>query len=228
MTTETGAGAFAQALAAMKRQGSSLLVVGSACGRSHLSACRRLLGEDGDGERRRVVVLTDGPPELDVRVPSGDREEGEFELFDRRPATRSVAAATTASPGLPPTLGTLEAEVRGTIDEFDAAADGLESAELRVCIDSLRPLLEGYDEDDVVSFLDGVIDATLDANGMCHAHLPVDPDNGVVERLKPLFDATIELRELHIPSENGETPRTATEQRWHLHEEDISTDWLPL
>ncbi len=212
----------------MKRRGSSLLVVGSACGRSHLLACRRLLGEDGDGERRRVVVLTDGTADLDARVPSDSRETGTFELFDRRPAVRSAAAATPTAPGLPATLGTLEAEVRESIDEFDAATGGLDPAELRVCVDSLRPLLERYDEEDVVSFVESTVDATLEVGGMCHVHLPVDANNSVVERLEPLFDATIELRELHVPPTDGEEPRTATEQCWHLHEADVTTDWLPL
>ncbi|MFC6835867.1 DUF7504 family protein [Halomarina ordinaria] len=229
MTAEFGAGAFAQALAGLKRRGSSLLVVGATCGRSHLSACRRLLGEDDEGPRRRVVVLTDGVANLDDRVPETGQGDDTLTVFDRRPATRSAAAATVPSEGLPTTLGALERDVVDAIETFDRAAEGLAPAELRVCVDSLRPLVEGYDEADVESFVEGITAATVEHGGMCHVHLPVGRDSETVERLEPYFAATIELRELHVPRTLADdSPHVTTEQRWHLHDEELSTDWLPL
>ena len=66
---------------------------------------------------------------------------------------------------------------------------------------------------------------------MCHVHLPVTPDSSVVDRFEPVFDATVEVRTVNHGEEdenNVDLRSAATEQRWHLHDVDVDSDWLPL
>jgi hypothetical protein len=207
-------GTFTQALAALKRRGSGLLVVGAAAQETHLAACRRLLGEDGQ-ERRRLVVLTDGVPGADART-----DDDATRVIDRRPATRGATASAAPSAAGPSDLVTLEREVVAAVESIEREADGLDPAELRVCIDSLRTLVDGHDAEAVEEFLDGVLTAVRDVDGMCHVHFPVDRDGEAAARFADQFDATIEVQ---LPA-----GADRVEQRWHLREPELSTDWLPL
>jgi hypothetical protein len=207
-------GTFTQALAALKRCGSGLLVVGAAAQETHLAACRRLLGEDGQ-ERRRLVVLTDGVPGADARA-----DDDATRVIDRRPATRGATASAAPSAAGPSDLVTLEREVVAAVESIDREADGLDPAELRVCIDSLRTLVDSHDAEAVEEFLDGVLTAVRDVDGMCHVHFPVDRDGEAAARFADQFDATIEVQ---LPA-----GADRVEQRWHLREPELSTDWLPL
>jgi hypothetical protein len=209
-------GTFTQALASLKRHGSGLLVVGAAAQETHLAGCRRLLGDGSPEERKRLVVLTDGVPGL------GERTSDEAaRVIDRRPATRgATASAPTPDTTGPSDLVTLEREIVAAIESMDAEADGLEPAELRVCLDSLRTIVDGHDQSEVERFLDGVLDAVRNVDGMCHVHFPVEHDGEAAARFADLFDGTIEVQ---LPAAGGRV-----EQRWHLHDPEVETDWLPL
>lgn len=207
-------GTFTQALAALKRRGSGLLVVGAAAQETHLAACRRLLG-DGSAARRRLVVLTDGVPGAAERT-----SDESVRVIDRRPATRGATATASSAADGPSDLVTLEREVVAAVESIEREADGLAPAELRVCLDSLRTLVDAHDLADVERFLDNVLTAVRDVDGMCHVHFPVDRDGEAAERFAGLFDATIEVQ---LPAGSRRV-----EQRWHLHDADVSTDWLAL
>jgi hypothetical protein len=180
-----------------------------------MAACRRLLGDGGDESRRRLVVLTDGVPGAEHRT--GDETT---RVIDRRPATRGATATAPSGTDGPSDLVTLEREVVAAVESIDREADGLDPAELRVCLDSLRTIVDGHDPEAVEEFLDGVLTAVRDVDGMCHVHFPVERDGEAAERFADLFDATIEVQR----------PAGAerVEQRWHLHDPALSTDWLPL
>lgn len=229
MSTNSRAGAFAQALAGLKRRGSGLLVVGAACSETHVGVCRRLLGDDASGDRRRLVVLTDGVPGAGARTGGGD--ESTLQVVDRRPTTRGAASAATEGSSGPSDLETLRRETLAAIESFEREADGLAPAELRVCVDSLRALVDGHSEEEVRSFLAAVVEETRSRGGMCHVHLPASADSEAVERFADLFDATVEVRAVdrgvdeHAVDLSGPV---AVEQRWHLRDEDIETGWLPL
>lgn len=227
MVTETGTGttetaAFTQALASLKRRGSNLLVVGAANGDTHADACSRLLGEN-HVDRTRVFVSTDGTSAAADREAraSGDH------VVEYATSTRGAAAAAgTAADG--PTLDGPDTTVtvedlpslgRAVADAIDeAGSDSLDPAELRVCFDSLRPLLEEHDEQEVFRFLHALTSEVRSVRGMGHYHLPVALDDRTVRTLRPLFDAVVEIR-----SQGG-----GAQQRWHLSEADITTDWLDL
>lgn len=221
-TTETAA--FTQALASLKRRGSNLLVVGATSGQTHGEACNRLLGESS-ANRSRVFVSTDEHCGAADRHVHSDGDT----LVEYAATTRGAAAAqpSTAGPSGPSLSGTATTQ---TVDDLpslgtavgeaiDAAGgDALAPAELRLCFDSLTPLLEEHDESTVFRFLHALTSEVRAVNGMGHYHLPVAFDNRMVRTLRPLFDAVVEVR----------SQGDRSQQRWHLSETDITTDWLDL
>ncbi len=101
------------------------------------------------------------------------------------------------------------------IDEFEHRSGDLAPAELRVCFDSITPLLE-HDERTLFQFLHILTGRIRSVNGMSHFHLPVPYESAIVSVVTPLFDAVIELRAI-----DGHP-----QQRWRLRDEDITTDWM--
>ncbi|MFC5969726.1 hypothetical protein ACFPYI_00130 [Halomarina salina] len=208
-------GTFTQALASLKRHGSGLLVVGAAAQETHLAACRRLLGDGSDQLRHRLVVLTDGVP------GAADRTDDEsVRVIDRRPVTRGATASASPAGDGPSDLVTLEREIIAAVESIEREAGGLDPGELRVCLDSLRTLVDGHDPAEVERFLDNVLTAVRDVDGMCHVHFPVERGGEAAARFADLFDGTIEVQ---LPA-----GARHVEQRWHLHEADVSTDWVAL
>ena len=203
---------FTRALARLKREGSNLLVVGSTSDEAHTAVCDRLLG-DAIGGRRRMVVSTERGG--CVSHTPADAERVRYET-----TTRSAAAAapTADGPDLDgdrvQRLSALGTAVAGRLD----ADDGFDPAEFRLCLDSLRPLLEEHSERELFRFLHAVTNEVRAVRGMAHYHLPVAYDNPTVDTLKPLFDAVIEVR----------SGPDGPQQRWHLCDADAGTEWLSL
>ena len=225
MQTEFGGGVpetttFAQTLGSLKENGSNMLLVGSGETSAHEAACHRLLGKTEHESRYRLFVVTGEQrcrcPALETDdVVDGRRQvvtHGDpFELF------ADDVGAETASKRADP-LGELGAAMIYAINEFDDDADGLEPSDLRVCVDSLVPLLQQYPSERVFRFLHMTTAQIKRAHGMGHYHLPVPRDHDAVNLFEPLFDAVVELRDA-----NG-TP----EQRWHLRERNTSSDWIRI
>lgn len=216
---------FAQALSALKRRGSSVLVVGKGRDSTQLDACRRLLGDATAGPRHRILVSTEEGADIDQRLPANEPGPGSVTLVDRAIKTRSAAA--TQSPSSIGSVSTKLVEGDGLTSLGETIADaiaGVETegplapAELRVCLDSLAPLLDEHDESNVFDFLHALGGEVRRVNAMGHVHLPVEYEADPVATLAPAFDAVIELR-----VEDG-----VSEQRWHLTDEDITTDWLTV
>jgi len=213
-----GTETFAQSLAALKRRGCSLLVVGAAPDTA-VDVCGRLLGNAVAGPRRRVVVLAGATPGAGERLskpasdPVPDREL--LRVVDRRGPTRSGSAtgAETGTAAPPVGLESLEADVERAIAELEPE-QGLDPAELRVCLDSVGPFLDANGADRTRALLATLGDRTRAHDGMFHAHLPLPHGTPRVETLSDPFDAVVELR----PSE----------QRWHVTDEGLTTDWLSL
>lgn len=211
--------AFAQALSALKERGSNLLVVGATVGAAHREACDRLLGETDGNPRRRLQVRTDG--ECGVEPDEvGDLRR----ILGGEPHKRSTAVQWESDDFSPrPTApeddpGELGRRMLEEIDAIESEADGLSPAELRVCVDSLLPLLAGSDEEQAFRLLTVVTRRVRSVDGMAHFHLPVAPGDRYVDLLEPLFDAVISVR----------TRDGRAEHHWHLVEEDVSSGWLPL
>ncbi|MCT9096608.1 hypothetical protein [Haloarchaeobius sp. HME9146] len=226
MRTEHGGGvpestAFAQTLSALKEDGSSILLVGRTSSQAHKGACRRLMGDDGDEPRQRLYVYTldnescgHGPDATTVgstKLVSQVTEDG----TSSSPAVGPDVDETIVRPELLSTLGT---EVIDAID--DLAEDDPTPGELRLCFDSVTPLLREHKSQNVFRLLHMVTSRIRQEQGMGHFHLPLDRDSDYVRLLEPLFDAVVEVRR----DEETET----LEQRWHLRDRDADSGWIPL
>ncbi|WP_435153599.1 DUF7504 family protein [Haladaptatus sp. DFWS20] len=235
--SETAA-VFTRTLAGLKRRGSGLLLVGPQPAMDE--ACNRFLGESQTEPRQRLLVRTDGENHHTHAACAGlgsatdctsGSNDGTTKVIERVTHTRGAAMASNAgyegagtdtepettvltSRSLP-RLGITISEV---IDEFDRECGGLESGELRVCFDSLTPLLEEYDQESVFRFLHILTARIRHVNGMAHFHLPAEMDSTIINTLAPVFDAVVEVR----------TTGGLAEQRWQLVQQDVTTDWLSL
>ncbi|NHN48907.1 hypothetical protein G9464_15060 [Halostella sp. JP-L12] len=221
MHTEHGGGVpegttFSQELAALKREGSNILVVGTATDDAHVLACRRLLGQSQDDPRRRLFVFTDGHSACE-RLPENGcgpvrivRQGDEAAFADRPDVSEAVVDSRMLS-----ALGT---EIIAGVNEFEDEVDGFDPAELRVCVDSVAPLLEEHPPENVFRLLHMVTSRIRQASGMGHFHLDVGKDSDAVHLLEPLFDAVVEVRE-----QGGNV-----EHRWHLRDQEVSSGWIDL
>jgi hypothetical protein len=235
---------FSRALARLKRRGCNLLVVGTTSASVRRTITDRLLGDTSSRDRRHLFVFTDGShvrqhPHLASATGSRTR------IVTRSTPMRAAATSEPPAefgPGNSITrsvnsdlLGPLAWAIADEIHAFADEADGLEPSELRLCFDSLSPLLASHSERGVDRFLEAVTARVRSVSGMGHYHLPVAVDDDAVERLAPLFDAVIELR----------LRETLPEQRWHLSprvdppmdgedssscvcERRSTTPWIPL
>lgn len=217
---------FARALQDLKRRGSNLLVVGSPAAEARNAATRRLLGDGVSETRRRLFVFTDAT-HTDARIGHGAVTPETVRVIDRTTETRNTV--TTVSPASTPDrparrqiqtdrLGSLAWCIQDEVETFEDYASGLSSGELRLCFDSLAPLLSEHDTEAVRRFLRAVGTRVRAASGMAHYHLSVARSEPVVERLTPAFDAVIQLR-----VRDG-----LPEHRWELRDGEFESSWIPL
>ena len=230
---------FRDSLAELKAGGCNLLVTGEVGADVTDAMSRRLLGS-ADHPRKRVVVLADRTlADADRVLPAGVApDDPDVALVDHALSTRSGTATANASaadgptPGQPTAAQTprtesdtneaspdrLRCDVSTALVDQEMAGSGLDPAELRLSLVTLRTLLDRYGVDAVERLVRGVRAHVTGLSGMAHYHLPLPDDAEPVERLAPLFDARIELR-----AESGVGP----EQRWHLPEQGTSP-WIRL
>lgn len=221
---------FTEALADLKAEGCNLLVVGTVPEEATARVCRRMLGDADAGRRERLLVLTDAAADaVTDRLPHAPGEPTPpATLIDHAATARSAVAdqATAPGPTMPPDvhvrrvesdeLGELGTAISRAID--DLARDDPDPGEVRVCVDSLSPLLEGYDESVVFRFLHVLTGRVRQAQGLAHFHLPVHADAREARLLAPLFDAVVEVR-----MADGRA-----EQRWTVRDGDVETEWLAV
>ena len=215
MASERGGAAveqadFAQTLATLKREGSNILLVGTETAEAHAELCDRLSGEPEDGSRYRLFVT-------DKREPTGAEASGDAVRTIAYSGLELTATGDAELSGRTP-LGTLGIEVIEAVNAFEDDADGLEPSQLRVCIDSLVPLLEEHSAEKVFRLLHMTTSRVANVQGMGHYHLPLERDHEAVHLFEPLFDAVVEIR----------ADDDAYEQRWELRDGETSTDWLPV
>lgn len=219
---------LAARLSKLKEEGSALLVVGSLPPEQYRHACHRMLGDDTASTRRRILVTTTNATVPPVkRLPPTDSQPQADTVTHITYGTQSRSATAEAATATirPPTehvdelnLSTLGVTISEAIEDFQRIVPDLAPAELRVCFDSVRPLIAEHDTQTVFQFLHLLTGRIRDVRGMGHFHLPVASDNESVHILTPLFDTIVELRS------NGEN----LQQRWRFPDEGISSSWMPL
>lgn len=212
---------FRRRLRELKRDGSNVLLVGTdGAG----AACERFLGESSAGPRYRVLVAADperaaprerlaaidADPSRDVAAVVTWRPDDRDRDDRSSPSADSLDRAVTVESA---ELRALGAAISETVAAVAPADRRRSPARLRLCFDSLAPLVEGYDRRDVRRFLLGVTDVVERVDGMGHYHAPAGDD---LDGLAPLFDGTVEVRRA------GD----GVEQRWRV--DGTATGWLPL
>ncbi|ELY85703.1 DUF7504 family protein [Natrialba taiwanensis] len=225
---------FAQALDALKREGSSVLVVGADSQNAHETVCRRLAGVHRELDSETPETADSRGVQYRLRVTDtvdATASADSWQDCTNQPArTRTISTASVdrsrsghthspeSLPGEQPLIGTIGLEIIEAIDEFDRETADCKPAGLRLCLDSLVTLLDEHDTDEVFRLLHLVTTATTHARGVGHVHLPLDPDHDAVALLEPLFDALVELR----------TRDGIDEQRWTLRDRELVTEWMPV
>ncbi|ELY46616.1 DUF7504 family protein [Natronorubrum sulfidifaciens] len=223
---------FSDGLTQLKRQGASVLVVGSVQPAQRRNLCRRLLGRTTVTPRRRVLVSTTGQSH-DVSELLGSDSCTETAHTLVRYATQArgavasdgdsstmepIAPSIDDSPVTTTTLSELGIAISSAIETFELESNGLAPAELRVGVESLVPLLDEYGTERVFKFLHLTNGRVRTADGMVHYHLPMDRDSDTASVLAPLFDIIIELREQHgVPQE-----------RWSIDDGELHSGWVSV
>jgi hypothetical protein len=232
----TGSSEFAAALSRLKQRGSALLVVGNVTQEVHQLACRQLMG-DLSMHRQRLFITTDGSS-TDVRSAIAGETHHRNHVIEYSMSCRSAAesgtgcrqnvtmgagidadldaeAASYASPSSPSDLA---AAIVHNIQDIEREAEPLAQGELRVCIDSLSPLIESNPREISLRLMRYIAIVTQRRQGIVHAHLPVSPDTELTYLFEPLVDAVVELR----------IADGSPQQRWHLIDDRMTSDWTEL
>lgn len=226
MRTDHGGGVpdsttFAQTLSSLKQEGSNILLVGQTSGNAHHAACRRLLG-DGDDPRRRLFVYTAGNESCGSPPKAPNTDDDAYivaQTMDEEtdPVHHDVAEEIDRSVVGNQLLASLGKAVIDAVATYDDDHD-LDPAELRLCFDSVTPLLREHKSENVFRLLHMVTSRIREVDGMGHFHLPLSRDSDYVHLLEPLFDAIVEVRE----TDDG------LEQCWELRDTDTDTGWVDL
>lgn len=217
---------FAAYLSKLKERGSALLVVGELPRACYDSFCRDVLGDPAAGPRCRILVNTDDR--------SGSPTQSAHGLAATDVPTRRIvatvserggaAAAAVGTADEPITyvdgdnLSKLGIEISEQIRALEAERGELNSAELRLCFDSLRPLIAAHGEEPVFRFLHVLIGRIQATAGMGHFHLQVEAGDELVATFADLFDAVIEL----APHDDRLV------QRWSVPERELTSGWISV
>ena len=241
---------FGERLQELKSRGCAVLVVGAVPSDVHVGLCRRMLGERTDPPRQRLLVFTNGTVTMGSRIPgagtaagagfesgtspgtnagvggtngASGAAEGETHVITTATA-RSTASVAGGDRGVPvvdlagPSLAELGTAISEVFEGLERRHGSLEPAQLRFCLDSLSPLLDAHDEAAMFQFLVLLTGYVRAMDGMGHFHLPLPRQTYAARLVAPLFDAVVELR-VGV----GEP-----EHRWHLQEDGVTSQWLPL
>ncbi len=219
---------FTRKLSELKRQGVSVLVVGSVNSDHLRETSRRLLGHATERPRRRVFVSTAGASRDRILVsdatPAAELRVVQYETETRSAVSQTPTQNSHTSPAVDDDeltasgLADLGIAISSAIHSFETNADAFEPGELRVGTDSLLPLLDDYSIEQVFKFVHLTNGRVTDFDGMVHHQLPVERDADVVNVLAPLFDVLVELRE-----QNG-----TLQERWSLSDSGHCSGWLSL
>lgn len=219
---------FGQRLQRMKQRGCNLLVVGSVPDSVLSLASNQMLG-DPNLRRHRLFVLTDADTStVRGRLPAASTRSisQTTKIVDHVPSARTAATQSGAVTEQIPVervydedLDVLCETIVDAIASVERTEGSLDAGRFRLCFDSLRPIVDEYDPDDLSRFLDRLTTEVRGVQGMGHFILPVARDVDVVSQLTPSFDAVVELRTVNDSRE---------QERWHLPEENLTTDWITL
>lgn len=226
---------FANELMRLKRRGCCVLVTGSVSERVRTMQSRALFGSVEE-HRQRVFALTDATPTETAEYLPGELtpEHSDVTVLDYTDTVRDVTgvtdlsslqpySSTTSSRAETPEVETTSVTGLGeTLYDSIAATiqtDQLSPGELRVGVATLNALIAMDGLPATCAFVDAVRTDLLATNGLGHVHFPGSIDDDSLAALYPVVDIHLELRE---------TKQCPPEQRWHLLDADLTTNWLRL
>lgn len=204
-------------LQSLRESGCTILVVGEVPADVSRRACTTL---GGSPEHELVTVRSGGGCSCHTS------HDGRGHTVQWADQARGAAATTeggdlqfsTTETEHTAQVTTISALAEATAVAIGSAAEDTDPGELRVCVDSLGPVIEATSERAAFRFCHQLTATVREADGLGHVHLPVARDSERATVLGALFDVTVEL-ELF----GGEA-----RQRWYLHEAGIVSDWLPI
>lgn len=218
---------FAAYLSELKERGSALLVVGELPRDSYSPFCKTMFGSHSSKSRCNLRISTHPDPaatRFHDPTPASRHSNSTSHIvspFNARSEAKAAAVATESDAAKHVEGGSLShlgISISREIQTFEERRGGFEPAELRVCFDSLRPLLEEYDEEQVFRFLDLLTARIRSTSGMGHFHLPLDPDDRLVHTFAEVFDAVIEL-----DIQSGQLV-----QCWDVQERNLTSGWISV
>jgi len=235
-----GGKSIAHLLHEHKQVGCNVLVAGDVPDTILDTVSAKLLGDPSERTRKRIFGLFDRNEQtVRDRLDQGGYGRSPTRVVTSGNFARSDCGAISADSDLP-TAGPyhrdysierchvdsedLTAVRSSLVDQFDTATDSYAISELRVCIDSLRPVLDKYSEETVATFLTDLTSEIKARNGMGHFVLPASVGSDAVESVRQHFDIIMPLR-----------PRNGTaEQKWIIparNDDDEcgrESDWMEL
>jgi hypothetical protein len=199
--------ALGAVLTELKRSGCAVMLAGeSRVAREAMS--QRLFGSPVVN-RHRVLVTPNGDYPTEPWFPNGIARDA---VETVAVASQNRSAATVArcdDDELARARDRVDAAIARSRFDFDPGV-------LRVGVHTAAALTDAHGREPTQSFLQGVFETVRDHRGMGHVHLGTEPDDVLFGMVKPLVDATVEVR---FP--DGGEPQ----QRWYVPEYGY-TNWV--
>ncbi|WP_227380682.1 DUF7504 family protein [Haladaptatus halobius] len=213
-------------LAQLKRDGGNVLVVGDVPDDVFTTARSFLGGESKQIQHDLFALLDRSPVALQQSATPAQPILGTSEILDYQIPVRaagvheSLAEQQTQNTQITQITGELFDLRRALIQslaryEYDTA--DYDVADLRLYMDSLRPILDDVDID-VATFLQPLQQTVSAVSAVGYYLLPSDRNAPSIRELEADFDAVIELR----------IGTSGPEQRWRLRNTGYTTRWFSL
>ncbi len=196
---------FAQRLNEFKSEGCCILVTGNADNKAFNRQLRKSLGESS---RKQIIVATDTTEPERILGPDISDSKSSVEVIKQ--PVRSVSTASTSQ------LDRLSNEILNVVHRFDNAF-GLSDNDLRIGVEELNQLSDQVDRQTVIRFIRSLTQTIEFVNGTAYCQFRGSTERAEYLIDSGLFDARIEVRN----DRQGE-------ERWHLPEDDITTDWVEI
>ncbi|PSQ40200.1 hypothetical protein BRD10_02615 [Halobacteriales archaeon SW_12_71_31] len=205
--SDLDSGGGLEALLDRKAEGVAVLVSGAVPAAVHRSMSARLLGSPA-ADRRRVLALTSReeqavtdrlPPGAStasdrLRVVLGDGWTRSVATVDDAAGAPTTAGGTSVTAMSDPSLATYGERVARQVTELCGDADGCRPGQLRLCVDSLDHLADGYDDNRVLRFAHLLADQVRSHDGMTHFHTRHSYENLPVSGLSTVTEVVVQLR----------------------------------
>lgn len=199
---------FAQRLEEFKTQGCNILVTGSV---DSYTFSRQLSKALGSAECKQILVSPDALTNPEQLLPDAvSPDASTVEIIDSQQIRHTASSSTSGE------LGMLSNDVLDAVHRFNDEYE-LGDNDLRIGVQSLNQINDRVDQPAVVRFVRSVAQTVGFVNGTVYYQFQDASEQAAHLLETGIFDAEIELRN-----------NNRAEQRWHLPDDEITTDWVEL